>query len=104
MPADVVWHIATEGGAQALGLEKVGRLAAGWQADMQLIDARLPTPLSPHNLYEQLLLYRNRTDVVATIVAGEVRMANREVLNVDLRALTAATNEAAAELWSKATA
>ena len=104
MPADEVWHIATEGGARALGLEKVGRLETGWQADLQLIDARLPTPLSAHNLYEQLLLYRNRTDVVATLVAGQVRLAGGELLDVDLQELTAATNEAAAELWAKATA
>lgn len=104
MPADSVWHIATEGGARALGLEKVGRLESGWQADLQLIDVRLPTPLSAHNLYEQLLLYRNRTDVVATMVAGQVRVANGELLDVDLDELMAATNEAARELWARATA
>ena len=102
MPAGSVWHIATEGGARALGLEKVGRLQTGWQADLQLIDARLPTPLSAHNLYEQLLLYRNRTDVVAVMVAGQVRVADGELLNVDLKALRAGTHEAAEELWAKA--
>jgi len=104
MPANSVWYIATEGGAQALGLEKVGRLEPGWQADLQLIDANLPTPLSAHNLYEQLLLYRNRTDIVATMVAGEVRVSDSKVLEVDWQALMAGTNEAAAKLWSKATA
>ena len=39
MPASLVWQLATEGGARALGLEKVGRLAPGWQADLQLIDS-----------------------------------------------------------------
>jgi 5-methylthioadenosine/S-adenosylhomocysteine deaminase len=58
MPASLVWYLATEGGAHALGLEKVGRLAPGWQADLQLIDSQLPTPLAAHNLYDQLLLYR----------------------------------------------
>ena len=45
MPANLVWQLATEGGARALGLEKVGRLAPGWQADLQLIDSTLPTPV-----------------------------------------------------------
>ncbi|MDX1414146.1 MAG: amidohydrolase family protein [Candidatus Promineifilaceae bacterium] len=104
MPADVVWHLATEGGARALGLEKVGRLEAGWQADLQLIEAQLPTPLSAHNLYEQLLLYRNRTDVAATMVAGQIRVAEGEILDVDMQQLMARCHEAAAELWSKAAA
>lgn len=104
MPAGLVWHIATEGGARALGLEKVGRLESGWQADLQLIDARLPTPLTAHNLYEQLLLYRNWSDVVATMVAGQVRVSGGELLEADLGQLMGATNEAAAELWAKATA
>jgi 5-methylthioadenosine/S-adenosylhomocysteine deaminase len=104
MPANSVWYIATEGGARALGLEKVGRLQPGWQADLQLIDGCLPTPLSAHNLYEQLLLYRNDTDVLAAMVAGQVRVSAREVLDVDWQALIAGTNAAAAELWSRATA
>lgn len=37
MPAPLVWQLATEGSARALGLEKVGRIAAGWQADLQLV-------------------------------------------------------------------
>ena len=45
MPAGLVWRLATEGGARALGLEQVGRLAPGWQADLQLIDSTLPTPV-----------------------------------------------------------
>ena len=41
MPANLVWRLATEGGARALGLEQVGRLAPGWQADLQLIDSQI---------------------------------------------------------------
>ena len=44
MPASLVWRLATEGGAQALGFSNVGRLAPGWQADLQLIDSVFPTP------------------------------------------------------------
>ena len=69
MPAQTVWQMATEGGAQALGLDKVGRLETGWQADLQLIDAHLPTPLEEHNLYEQLVLYRNAKHVLFVMVA-----------------------------------
>ena len=71
MPANLVWRLATEGGARALGLERVGRLAPGWQADLQLIDASFSTPATVGNLYDQLLLYRNHTHVRAVMVAGQ---------------------------------
>ena len=83
MPANLVWQLATEGGARALGLEKVGRLAPGWQADLQLIDSTLPTPVEAWNLYDQLLLYRSRRDVRAVMVAGRWRVRDGEVLGVD---------------------
>ena len=63
MPADEVFYLATEGGARALGWDKVGRLAPGYQADLQLIDAVFPTPTARHNLYDQLVLWRNHTHV-----------------------------------------
>jgi len=59
MPADLVYYLATEGGARVLGLEKVGRIDAGWKADLQLIETNFPTPAGEWNLYDQLILYRN---------------------------------------------
>ena len=87
--------------ARALGLAQVGRLAPGWQADLQLIDADFPTPAAEHNLYEQLLLYRNHTHVRAVLVAGQVRVRAGEVLGADLGAIRARTHAAAERLWSQ---
>ncbi len=101
MPAQLVWQLATEGGAQAIGLEKLGRLAAGWQADLQLIDADLPTPLEAHNLYEQLLLYRSAVNVQAVMVAGEWRVRDGDVVGVDWAQLHRRTQAAAERLWAK---
>lgn len=99
MPANVVWRLATEGGAQALGLEKVGRLAPGWQADLQLIDSTLPTPVETWNLYDQLLLYRSRRDVRAVMVAGQWRVRDSAVLGADEAALRGRAHAAAQRLW-----
>lgn len=102
MPAHLVWYLATEGGAKALNFEKVGRIETGWQADMTLINADLPTPVEEHNLYEQMLLYRNTEHVSGALVAGEVKVKNGEVLNADWNELHAHTREAATRLWSSA--
>lgn len=99
MPAQAVWHMATAGGAEALGLDRVGCIAPGWQADLQLIDAALPTPLSTENLYDQLLLYRNASHLRATIVAGRVRVKDGELVDAEPGALRETANEAATRLW-----
>jgi cytosine/adenosine deaminase-related metal-dependent hydrolase len=102
MPANVVWRLATEGGALALGLERVGRLAPGWQADLQLIDTRFPTPTEEHNLYDQLVLWRNHTHVRLVMVAGQVRVRDGVVLGADMDAIRARTHAAARKLWAAA--
>ena len=102
MPAWLVWYLATEGGAAALGLEKVGRLAPGWQADLQLFKADLPTPIAEHNLYDQTLLYCHQTDVTGTVVAGKTLMRDGVVAGIDQAALLANTQEAARRLWNAA--
>jgi len=99
-PASQVWHLATEGGAKAIGLEKVGRLETGWSADFQLIAPHLPTPLAEHNLYDQILLYCHATDVSATVVNGNPLMKDGQVLNVDWKKLTQNAHAAAEKLWA----
>jgi len=99
MPADQVWYLATEGGAKALGFDKVGRLAEGWKADLQLIEPYLPTPLADHNLYEQLLLYCKNRHVKATIVNGKVLMRHGKVIHADWDGLLKETRAAAEQLW-----
>ena len=101
MPAHQVWFLATEGGARAMGMEKVGRLEPGWAADLQLIDAALPTPIAPHNLYEQLLLWRNHTHVSDVMVAGQWRVRDGIVLNADLNHMRARVHENAERMWAK---
>lgn len=102
MAAPTVFAMATEGGAQALGLDRVGRLDVGWKADLQLVDAVFPTPINDHNLFEQLVLWRNHSHVRDVMVDGRWRVRNGEVLDVDLGRLRARSNEEAARLWSLA--
>ncbi len=103
MPAHDVWHLATEGGAKALGWQDVGRLEPGWAADLQLIKADLPTPLRPHNLYEQLLLWRNHTHVQDVMVAGKWRVRDGVVLNADLAEIKARVSQNADRMWHRST-
>lgn len=101
MPADTVFYLATEGGAKTLGWDNVGRLAPGYQADLQLIEAVFPTPIALHNLYEQLVLWRNHSHVREVMVAGQWQVRNGEVLGADLGAMRARVHENARRMWAK---
>lgn len=101
MPATRVLGMATEGGAKALGMDKVGRLEVGWAADVQVVDAYFPTPVTEQNLIEQLVLWRNQRHVRDVLVAGRWRVRNHEVLDADLERMQAKTREQATRLWSR---
>ena len=99
MPASAVWTMATQNGARALGFDDLGRLAPGHQADLLLIAADLPTPLAPHNLADQLLLWRNPSHLRGVMCAGRWLLRDGEVLHVDEEAIRSRVAEAAAQLW-----
>jgi len=99
MPPSSVWTMATKGGARALGFGDLGTLAPGCQADLLLIQADLPTPLTEHNVAEQLLLWRNPRDLRGVMCAGAWLLRDGEVLGIDVEAVRANAVEAAAHLW-----
>jgi cytosine/adenosine deaminase-related metal-dependent hydrolase len=102
MPANLVWHLATFGGAQAMGIDQLGCVKPGWKADFMLVKPTLPTPLSAHNIYEQLLLYCNASHVDTVFAAGKLKKANGMVLDADVETLRARSQQAAERLWKKA--
>ncbi|KAA3660683.1 MAG: amidohydrolase [Chloroflexi bacterium] len=99
MPAHDVWYLATEGGARSLGWENIGRLEPGWAADLQVIDTRFPTPAAEHNLYDQLLLWRNYTHIRDVMVRGQWRKQNGTLVGVDVDAVRAKVQSNAGRMW-----
>jgi len=99
MPAASVWTMATQNGARALGFEDLGTLAPGQCADLLLIRADAPTPLAAHNIGDQLLLWRNPSDLRGVMCAGKWLLRDGEAVGVDEEAVRAKVLEAAARLW-----
>jgi cytosine/adenosine deaminase-related metal-dependent hydrolase len=103
MPASTVLAMATEWGAQALGVERVGRLEPGWSADLQVVSIDMATPVTAHNLVEQLLLWRNGGHVRDVMVAGQWRVRDGAVVDHDSQRVRARVHEEAARLWARST-
>ena len=103
MDARTVWNMATEGGADALhpGLGH-GRLAPGAPADFVTIDiSDLPSPVNTGNLTDQLILFRNVSDVVDVVVAGRFLKQEGRLLAGDLGSARAESRRQAARLWDQ---
>ncbi|SED07179.1 Cytosine/adenosine deaminase [Amycolatopsis tolypomycina] len=83
---------ATVEGARALGLaDRVGRLEAGLQADLVVIDAPAPNPVAA-------ALHATARDIEAVMVAGRWRKRDHALLDVDPGAVREHLRESAAHL------
>ncbi len=84
LPAEQTLHMATLGGAQALGLEReIGSLEVGKKADLIVVDLTA-SHMRPINKIENSLVYcASSHDVESVICDGQVLMEARQILTFD---------------------
>jgi len=83
-PYDLV-AMATIGGAQALNMDdKIGSLEVGKQADIIIVETTSPNMQPNYDPYATLVFAAYPSNIVLTMVAGEVVTRDGEVLNVDM--------------------
>ncbi len=99
MPAKDVYNMATALGAEAIGVNNTGKLKEGYLADIITIKIDTPTPINEHNVYDQLVLYRNPGDVVDVMVDGKFVMEDGKLLTLDEEAIRAELREATLKFW-----
>jgi 5-methylthioadenosine/S-adenosylhomocysteine deaminase len=98
-------HMATMGGARALGMEnEIGSLEAGKKADVILVDVDTPwcRPIRTQNLPTNIVYNANGSDVTDVIIDGRVVVKDREIKTVDRKAILKETQERAERIWSDA--
>jgi len=84
LPAYQALHMATAGGARALGLQnQIGRLVSGLKADIILMDLHKPHLYPLFDLYAQIVYAAASSDVHTVIIDGRVVMEDRGVLTLD---------------------
>ena len=85
-------HLATQGGADALGLgDQIGSLSIGKQADIIAIDTSQPALQPVHNPISQLIYTQAGSAVNHVWIDGQAVVRSRELLNIDLAELLANT-------------
>ncbi len=84
LPAYQALHMATAGGARALGMqEQIGRLVSGLKADIVLMDMHQPHLYPLFDIYAQIVYAAASSDVHTVLVDGRVVMEDRRLLTLD---------------------
>ncbi len=92
MPAQAVLHCAMAGNASLLHLPRLGRLQAGFLADLILLDLNTPR-LTPFYNSDLLVYAASGADVHSVMVNGRMVMENRKILSFDLHETLAKITE-----------
>jgi cytosine/adenosine deaminase-related metal-dependent hydrolase len=79
----------------------IGVIRPGAQADLILVDYAATTPMTAGNLPWHIVFGFHESMVTMTMVAGRVLMQNRQLLTLDVEAITARSRELAAQVWKR---
>jgi guanine deaminase len=84
---DEVLEAATVGSAQALGLDKVGRLEKGWKADIVFLDLHHVNWIPCNDPTNQIVHTEDGCAVHSVMIGGRMVVENRKLLTLDLAKL-----------------
>lgn len=101
MGAETVYHMATDMGAKALGLDDCGALVSGNKADFIALDLNTPTPINRHNVYDQIILFRNPSDVSHVMVGGKWLKYEGALCTMDKVKALETLQTVCQEFWTK---
>ncbi|MBX0304259.1 amidohydrolase [Haloarcula salinisoli] len=102
VPAGAAVEMATANGADLLGFDS-GRVAAGANADLAVLDLEAVHLTPAHDLVSHLAYAAGGSDVRHTVCDGEVLMRDREVTVFEAAAVRERAGEHAAALVDRAT-
>ena len=102
VPAEAVVEMATADGADLLGFDS-GRIEAGANADLAVVDLDAAHLTPAHDLVSHLAYAASGSDVCHTVCDGEVLMRDREVTALDADAVRERASDHAAALVDRAT-
>ncbi|MPM31340.1 putative aminohydrolase SsnA [bioreactor metagenome] len=81
--------------------EPVGILAPGAHADIIVLDYTPLTPMTADNMNSHVMFGMNGKCVTTTMIGGEIKMLNRELIGVDKERVLTNCRQRAADLWKR---
>lgn len=101
MKGKEVFDMATVTGAKSIGRNDLGKIEVGAKADIITIELDTPTPINEHNLYDQLILFRNPQNVSNVLVNGNILKKDGKLLNIDVEKIKNDLRVVTQKLWDK---
>ncbi|WP_135365834.1 amidohydrolase [Halosimplex halophilum] len=101
VPAEAAVEMVTRGSADLLGFDS-GRVEAGANADLAVVDLSAPHLTPAHDPVSHLAYAVRGSDVRHTVCDGDVLMRDREVLTLDEAAVRERASEHARDLIARA--
>ena len=103
LTAAEAWRLATENGAKLLGFDRIGRIEAGWAADLALFDVNSIPYVGALSDPAAALIFSGYDHRAAwTIVNGRTVVENGRLVGIDEEELTARATEAVNGLYGRA--
>ena len=98
LSASDVLTMTTEGGARALGFERLGKIAAGYRADIVFLDTDHPNYLPLNDAVNQVVYAEDGTAVHSVMIGGRLVVDAGRVTTLDVSALAARAQAAVERL------
>lgn len=95
-------EMATWGGAQAVGLDRLGRLKPGWRADVICVDLSGPHLCPGHNVVSDVVYAARSHDVTTVVVEGELAVRDRQLTDIDEAEVVTRARQVALDLVARA--
>ncbi|NMB86813.1 MAG: putative aminohydrolase SsnA, partial [Chloroflexi bacterium] len=86
---------------QSFGLEKLGEIAPGAEADLIFVEYHPYTELTPDNLPWHMIFGFHESMISGTMVAGQFLMKDRKLLTLDLEDISEHTIELSRKAWER---
>jgi len=80
---------------------KIGVLEKGAAADIIISDYIPQTPMTADNYDGHILFGMSGRSIITTVINGEVKMENRQLINIDAEEILAKCREQSGELWRR---
>jgi cytosine/adenosine deaminase-related metal-dependent hydrolase len=103
LSAGEAWRMAGENGAKLLGFEKIGRLEAGWAADLAIFDVRdIPYVGALSDPAAALIFSGYNHQAAYTIVNGRIVVEDGKLVGIEEDELVAKATDAVNALYGRA--